>query len=41
MDSATGLRKVAPKIREDYRVLIPDIPGFGKVNFPILNICIK
>ncbi len=41
LDSATGLRKVAPKIRQDYRVLIPDIPGFGKVNFQISNICIK
>ncbi|AAS71659.1 alpha/beta fold hydrolase [Leptospira interrogans] len=37
LDSATGLRKVAPKIREDYRVLIPDIPGFGKSKLPNLK----
>ncbi|PJZ59341.1 alpha/beta fold hydrolase [Leptospira barantonii] len=37
LDSATGLRKIAPKIRQDYRVLIPDIPGFGKSKLPPLK----
>lgn len=34
LDSATGLRRLAPKIRQDYRILIPDIPGFGKSKLP-------
>ncbi|MBM9579264.1 alpha/beta hydrolase [Leptospira sp. 201903070] len=37
LDSATGLRRVAPKIRQDYRILIPDIPGFGKSKLPDLK----
>nr|PJZ91794.1 alpha/beta hydrolase [Leptospira ellisii] len=37
LDSATGLRRLAPKIRQDYRILIPDIPGFGKSGLPDLK----
>ncbi|WP_429945429.1 alpha/beta fold hydrolase [Leptospira stimsonii] len=37
LDSATGLRRLAPKIRQDYRILIPDIPGFGKSKLPDLK----
>ncbi|WP_036058228.1 alpha/beta fold hydrolase [Leptospira sp. P2653] len=37
LDSATGLRKVTPKIRRDYRILIPDIPGFGRSKLPPLK----
>ncbi|MDO6395266.1 alpha/beta hydrolase [Leptospira santarosai] len=37
LDSATGLRKTASRIRQDYRILIPDIPGFGKSKLPPLK----
>ncbi|WP_410403025.1 alpha/beta fold hydrolase, partial [Leptospira borgpetersenii] len=37
LDSARGLKKVAPKIRQDYQILIPDIPGLGKSKLPPLK----
>ncbi|WP_210412912.1 alpha/beta fold hydrolase [Leptospira gomenensis] len=37
LDSAAGLRRLAPKLRRDHRILIPDIPGFGKSKLPDLK----
>ncbi len=34
LDSATGFRKLAPYLRNDYDILVPDIPGFGFSRLP-------
>lgn len=34
LDSATGFRKLAPYLRKDYDILVPDIPGFGWSRLP-------
>lgn len=34
LDSATGFRKLAPYLRKDYDILVPDIPGFGRSILP-------
>ncbi|TGK07645.1 alpha/beta hydrolase [Leptospira semungkisensis] len=34
LDSATGFRRMAPFLRNDYDILMPDIPGFGLSPLP-------
>ncbi|TGK01176.1 alpha/beta hydrolase [Leptospira langatensis] len=34
LDSATGFRRMAPFLRKDYDILMPDIPGFGLSPLP-------
>lgn len=34
LDSASGFRKLAPYLRKDFTVLLPDIPGFGWSKLP-------
>ncbi|GBF39173.1 alpha/beta hydrolase family protein [Leptospira johnsonii] len=34
LDSATGFRRLAPFLRKDFNLLVPDIPGFGLSPLP-------